>query len=73
MVELNEKQLMEIDGGRGQHEAGFSVDFGYKGFRIHVNYKLTIDNSRKRSVRGRGRNYTLGITSRNVRRHRHHW
>ena len=67
MVELNEKQLMEIDGGRGQHEVSIKIWTPF----VRVSYKFSGNNSRKKPSRARGgRGYTLGITSRNRRRHR---
>jgi len=57
MVELNEKQLMEIDGGSGAQEAADSF--------FNMERQSPKKKKKKKSAR---RSYTFGITSRGVGR-----
>ena len=63
MVELNEKQLMKIDGGRGQHEVHVKIWTPF----VRVSYKFTGNNSKKRP----GRNYTRRLDGGNEHGHHH--
>ena len=45
MVELSEKELMVIDGGRGQHELNLSINIGFRGFGFHAGYSLSFNEA----------------------------